>query len=193
MSLTFLPAETLAAWGGNCYHTYARLAEGADPAAIGSRSGDFFNQRFSDGSGQFRGFTAVPIRDIHLRSTREGELRTPGSIATVYALAVIAVFVLLIACINFVNLATARAVQRAKEVGLRKAVGGTRAQLIGQFIGESLLLTAIAVALAVIIVVAALGPFASFVERDIGHDDLMNAEGIAAIVVLTLVVGDRRR
>ena len=89
-------------------------------------SGEFFEQRFSDGSGQIRGFTAMPIRDIHLRSTREGELRTPGSIATVYAFGAIAVFVLLIACINFVNLATARATQRAKEVGLRKAVGGTQ-------------------------------------------------------------------
>jgi putative ABC transport system permease protein len=188
VSLTFLPAETLAAWGGSCYHTYARLAEGADPAAIGSRSGEFFNQRFSDGSGQLRGFTAMPIRDIHLRSTREGELRVPGSIATVYAFGAIAVFLLLIACFNFVNLATARATQRAKEIGLRKVVGGTRAQLIRQFIGESLLLTVIAVALAVVIVVAGLGPFASFVGRDIGLDDLVSAEGVVAMIAITLFV-----
>jgi putative ABC transport system permease protein len=87
-----------------------------------------------------------------------------------------------------VNLATARATQRAKEIGLRKAVGGTRAQLIRQFIGESLLLTVIAVALAMVIVVAALGPFGSFVERDIGLDDLVSVEGVAAIVALTLLV-----
>jgi putative ABC transport system permease protein len=163
--------------------------EGADPDAIGSRARDFFNQRVRDaGADQLRGFTAVPIRDIHLRSAREGELRTPGSATTVYTFAVIAAFVLLIACINFVNLATARATQRAKEVGLRKAVGGTRAQLILQFIGESLLLTTIAVALAILIVVAALAPFASFIERAIGLDDVVRPEVMAATVAVTLLV-----
>ncbi len=189
LSMSFLPAETLAGQSGSCYHTYARLTDGADPGAIGSRSREFFNQRFKDvGSDQLRGFTAVPVRDIHLRSAREGELRTPGSATTVYGFAAIAVFVLLIACINFVNLATARATQRAKEVGLRKAVGGTRAQLIRQFIGESLLLTLIAVALAMIIAVAVLEPFASFVERDIDLGDVGRPEVIAAIVAVTLLV-----
>jgi putative ABC transport system permease protein len=189
LSMRFLSAETLAGRGGSCYHTYVRLADGADPGAITSGSRAFFNQNFEDfGSDQLRGFTAVPIRDIHLRSAREGELRTPGSLTTVYAFAVIAVFVLLIACLNFVNLATARATQRAKEVGLRKAIGGTRAQLIRQFIGESLLLTLIAVALAMIIVAAALGPYASFIERAIGLDDVLRLDVLAAIVAVTLLV-----
>jgi putative ABC transport system permease protein len=131
----------------------------------------------------------VPIHDIHLRSTREGEIKTPGSIANVYALATVAAFVLLIACINFVNLATARATQRAKEVALRKSVGGTKAQLVQQFIGEALLLTAFAVALATVIVVAALAPFATFVERDIGLDNAAEAEVAAAIVAITLLIG----
>lgn len=188
LSLGYLPAETLAAWGGNCHHTYARLTLGAEPAAISRRSAEFFNERFSAGSGQVRGFTAIPIRDIHLRSTREGELRPPGHLATVYALGAVAVLVLVIACINFVNLATARAMQRAKEVGLRKAVGGTRALLIRQFIGESLLLTVIAVALALVLVVAALGPFSTFVERDIGIDDVWAPAMLASIAVVTVLV-----
>ena len=86
------------------------------------------------------------------------------------------------------NLATARATQRAKEVGLRKAVGGTRSQLIRQFIGESLLLAVIAVGVAIVIVVAALGPFAAFVERDIGLDDLARPEVVAAVVAIALLV-----
>ena len=188
LSLSGAPPRTLASWGGSCFHTYARLAEGADPTGIGARSGEFFNQRFREGSARTRGFTAVPIHDIHLRSTREGELKAPGSIANVYALGTVAVFALLIACINFVNLATARATQRAKEVALRKSVGGTRAQLIQQFIGESLLLTAVAVALATVIAVAALDPFAAFVERDIGVADVAQVEVVAAIVAITLLV-----
>ena len=193
LSLSYFPAEALAAWGGNCHHTYARLAEGADPAEIGSRSGEFFERRFREGTSRIRGFTAVPIHDIHLRSTREGELKAPGSIASVYALGAVAVFVLLIACMNFVNLATARATQRAKEVGLRKSVGGTRAQLIRQFIGEALLLTVIAVALATGVVLAALEPFAGFVERAIGFHDLARPEVVAAIVAITLLVAARCR
>jgi putative ABC transport system permease protein len=188
LSMSALPAQALEGWGGACFHTYARLAAGVDPADITSRSHEFFNQRFQNGSGQLRGFTAVPIRDIHLRSTREGELKNPGSIATVYALAAIAAFLLLIACINFVNLATARATQRAKEVGLRKAVGGTRSQLVRQFIGESLVLTLVAVGVAIVLVVAALGPFAAFVERDIGYAELTGSDVVAAVVAIALLV-----
>ncbi|RPI61317.1 MAG: FtsX-like permease family protein, partial [Lysobacterales bacterium] len=188
LSLSGSPPRTLAAWGGSCFHTYARLAEGTDPTGIGARSGEFFNQRFMEGSARTRGFTAVPIHDIHLRSTREGELKAPGSLANVYALGTVAVFVLLIACINFVNLSTARATQRAKEVALRKSVGGTRAQLIQQFIGESLLLTAVAIALATVIAVAALDSFAAFVERDIGLADVAQVEVVAAIGAITLLV-----
>jgi putative ABC transport system permease protein len=189
LPLRAMPAEALGAWGGDCYHTYARLAQGADPAEISSRSGEFFAQRFREGSDRIRGFAAVPIRDIHLRSAREGELKPPGSLAAVYAFSAVAVLVLLIACINFVNLATARATQRTKEVGLRKVVGGTRAQLIAQFVGESLLLTLIAVVIATTVVAVALEPFAAFVERDIGRDDLMQAEVVVAIVAVTLLVG----
>lgn len=188
LSMSALPAQALEGWGGDCFHTYARLAAGADPADITSRSNEFFNQRFSEGSGRLRGFTAVPIRDIHLRSTREDELKPPGSIANVYALAAIAAFLLLIACINFVNLATARATQRAKEVGLRKAMGGTRSQLVRQFIVESLLLAAVAVAVAILLVAATLGPFAGFVERDIGYGDLARPEVVAAVVAIALFV-----
>lgn len=189
LPLSVVPAEALAAWGGNCYHTYARLAPGADAAEIGRRSGEFFDQRFQEGAGKLRGFTAVPIRDIHLRSTREGELKSPGSLATVVALSAISVFVLLIACINFVNLATARAVQRAKEIGLRKSLGATRAQLIAQFIGESLLVTGVAVVLAIAVAVAALPPFAAFVERDIGLADLAQPAFVAAVLAVAIVVG----
>jgi putative ABC transport system permease protein len=188
LSMSELPAEVLGAWGGACFHTYARLAAGADPADITSRSDEFFNQRFREGAGRVRGFTAVPIRDIHLRSTREDELKMPGRIAHVYALAAIAAFLLLIACINFVNLATARATQRAKEVGLRKAMGGTQSQLVRQFLGESLLLTLVAVGVAIVIVVVALAPFAAFVERDIGYADLAELEVAAGVAASALLV-----
>jgi putative ABC transport system permease protein len=174
---------------GDCFQTYALLARGADIGTVQRGSAQFFETRFRAGSSQTTGFTATPITAIHLHSTRQGEMRTPGSISTVYTFGAIAVFVLLIACINFMNLATARAAQRAKEVGIRKAIGAARTQLIGQFLGESLLLTVIAVALAVAIVAAALPPFANFVEKDIGLADLAAPEVVSLLVVLTLLVG----
>jgi putative ABC transport system permease protein len=186
MSLSYLPAEALASWGGNCYHTYALLEDGADAGAVTSGSDAFYEKRF--GNNIVRAFAAVPIRDIHLRSRREGELRTPGDLTNVYALAAIAVFVLLIACINFVNLATARATKRAKEVGMRKVLGGTRRQLIAQFLGESFILTVTAVALALAIVVAMLEPFAAFVERDIAWRDLTSPTLLATIAAVTALV-----
>jgi putative ABC transport system permease protein len=174
---------------GDCFQTYALLARGADIGTVQRGSAQFFETRFQAGSSQTTGFTATPITAIHLHSARVGEMRTPGSMGTVYTFGAIAVFVLLIACINFMNLATARAAQRAKEVGMRKAIGATRSQLIAQFLGESLLLTAIAVATGVAIVVAALPPFSTFVEKNIGLADLAAPEVVSLLVALTLAVG----
>jgi putative ABC transport system permease protein len=174
---------------GDCFMTYALLARGAHIDAVQRGSAEFFETRYQAGSSKATGFTATPIADIHLHSNRQNEMRTPSSIATVYTFGAIAVFVLLIACINFMNLATARAAQRAKEVGMRKAIGATRAQLIAQFLGESLLLTIIAVAAALAIVAAALPPFSAFVEKRIGIADLASPEIAVLLAATTLAVG----
>ena len=184
-----IEAIALESWGNNCYHTYAVLRERAALDALQSKSAQFFEDRFSAGSSSVRGFTAVPITDIHLHSAREGEIRVPGSATTIYTFAAIAVFILLIACINFTNLATARAAQRAKEIGVRKAAGSARRQLIAQFLGESLLVAVLASALATALVVALLPPFASFVEREIGWRDLASPGIVTLILLTTLIVG----
>ncbi|MEJ7676383.1 MAG: FtsX-like permease family protein [Segetibacter sp.] len=82
-----------------------------------------------------------PITDIHLHSQMVGELEENGDITYVYIFSGIALFVLLIACLNFMNLSTVRSLKRAKEVGLRKVVGAERQQLIKQFLGESILVS----------------------------------------------------
>jgi putative ABC transport system permease protein len=89
-----------------------------------------------------------PVRDIYLRSTRDGS--KTGNISNVYIFSIIGAFILIIACINFVNLTTARSAERAKEVGIRKVVGAGKGMLAGQFIGESIILCVIACALAVV-------------------------------------------
>jgi putative ABC transport system permease protein len=181
--------QILRSWGSECFHTYVLLEDGASIDNVQRGSAQFFETRYQAGSSRVTGFTATPIRDIHLRSGREGEMRTPGSLQTIYTFGAIAAFVLLIACINFMNLATARAAQRAKEVGIRKSIGARRGRLIAQFLSESVLVTALAVLLATVLVAFALPPFAAFVEKRIELGDFLNLQGIALLAAFTLVIG----
>jgi putative ABC transport system permease protein len=98
-----------------------------------------------------------PLKDVYLKSTRGGP--ASGSITNVYVFSIIGIFILLIACINFVNLTTARSTERAKEVGIRKVIGAERVQLTQQFLGESVLLCLIAFVLSVVVCALLLAPF----------------------------------
>ena len=116
-------------------------------------------------------------------------MRVPGSITSVYTFSVIAVFILLIACINFMNLATARSAQRAKEIGVRKVAGAGRNQVISQFLAESVLLAAIALVLALTLVELALPAFNAFLEIEAAFDYVDNPRVALAIVLLPLATG----
>ncbi|HEU4617577.1 MAG TPA: ABC transporter permease, partial [Gammaproteobacteria bacterium] len=187
ISLQGAPPRTLESWSGNCYQTYALLGRAEDAAVLRSGSAQFFEERLGKGSSRFRGFSVVAIADIHLHSKREGEMRPPGSMTSVRAFGAIALFVLAIACINYVNLATARAAQRAREVGIRRIVGAKSRQLVAQFLGESVLVTVVAVAAAAALVAATLPLFASFVDKDIRLRDL-GSQGFALLGLAALVV-----
>ncbi len=108
-----------------------------------------------------------PLSDIHLRSDMSGEWGPNGSITTVYIFLAVASFILLLACINFMNLATARAVKRAKEIGVRKVIGAVRKQLVYQFFSESLLMNIAAVALALLLTDLLLPLFSIHLERNL--------------------------
>ena len=112
-----------------------------------------------------------------------------GDVTYVYAFSAIAVFILLIACFNFMNLATARSMQRAKEVGMRKVIGATRSQLVRQFLGESALLALVAFVLALVLVAAALPAFRAFTEKTLPFGLAENAVLVAALLAGSLAVG----
>jgi putative ABC transport system permease protein len=131
----------------------------------------------------------MPLTDIHLKSHMDYEIQPNSSLTTVYVFASIAVFVLMIASINFINLSTARAAKRAKEVGMRKTLGGQKIQLVGQFLFESILLCMISVVLAVIILVIALPFFNEFAEKNISFEVLLEPFYIGLLVGLPLCVG----
>jgi len=148
----------------NNFNTYILLREGADPKALEAKlptyvekyvgpqaaqvlGGEFTMEKFKASGNKFE-YTLMPLQAIHLNSDLTAEFRANGDITYVYLFAAIAIFILLIACINFMNLSTARSANRAKEVGVRKVMGSLRSHLIRQFLMESTLLTLFSFALA---------------------------------------------
>ncbi|PRY14286.1 putative ABC transport system permease protein [Pontibacter ummariensis] len=135
-------------------------------------------------------YIAQPLKSIHFDTRYGGDGLSPkGNISYVYIFGAVAVFLLLIACINYMNLATARSAKRAKEVGLRKVVGADRSQIIWQFIGESVLLTLIAVLLALALVQIFIPNFNTLTDKNFTSDFFMHWEFLSVVLAIVLFVG----
>jgi putative ABC transport system permease protein len=164
--------ETLAArnrkmmdiWLNFNNYTYILLKEGTDHKELEAKFPalvDNYMGRELSALGGTMEFFLQPLASIHLHSQLEGEIQGNGNILYVYIFAAIAVFILLIACINFMNLATARSATRAREVSLRKVVGAHRGELIRQFLGETVFYSIVALGIALLLVKLALPYFSS--------------------------------
>ncbi len=180
--------DELESWGSNNYYTYLRLPAGYEPEQLESRFNDFLIKHRGEDTPKDTGLNLQRLTEIHLTSNRHAEWRDNGSLAIVYTFSAVALFVLLIACINFMNLTTARSTQRAREVGVRKVVGATRNQLIVQFLGESILLTLLAMLLALAIVELLMPSFAAFVEKPFNFS-IARPEVAGALLLGALIVG----
>jgi putative ABC transport system permease protein len=134
-------------------------------------------------------FSLQPLTDIHLYSHTRYELEPNGDIQYVYIFSALAVFILLLACINFTNLSTAKATKRAKEVGIRKVMGSGRFQLMKQFLAESLLLSIFAMFLAIILIFLLLPFFNELSGKQISLNYLLNYRFVLAVVALVFIVG----
>ena len=145
-------------WGWAPYH-YGLLAAGADIDGLAEQLPALAQRHMGADRTATRSLHAESLTDIRLHSGRMNELTPTSDNTYVYLFSVIAFFILLLACINFMNLATARATERAREVGMRKALGARRAQLVGQFLGESMILALLALVLMVVLVEALLPAF----------------------------------
>ncbi len=149
-------------WSENSFQTFALLQDRADLTQTAAKvKGEF------DGHGQTDKPAVVlhPMRDWHLRGNFANGKNAGGAIVFVWMFGIIGGFVLLLACINFMNLSTARSEKRAKEVGIRKSVGSLRAQLIGQFLGESVFIAFISFGLSLLLVQLALPWFNSVADK----------------------------
>jgi len=180
-------------WGNNSYYTYILLKEGADPKALTSKLPAFI-EKYAAGKGrapqgQPSRYFLQPLTRIHLHSRANFELSPTADARFVLLFASIAVLVLIIACVNYMNLATARSLKRAKEVGLRKVVGAGKGQLVRQFLGDSMVLTFIALILAVGMVLLVLPAFRAFVEREIAFNPFRDAALIPGLILLAAAVG----
>jgi putative ABC transport system permease protein len=179
-------------WMGFNYTTYL-LLEG-DPS-LPEITQKYNNLLMSNIPDQFKQLGAEveiflqPVGSIHLHSQLEGELEPSGNPAFIRILLTIAVFILLIACINFMNLSTAQSSRRAKEVGMRKVLGAHRGKLIGQFLGESLLLSFISLVIAIILITLLLPVFNQLVSKDLVFHPLQNGIILLGLVGITVLVG----
>ncbi|MDO9487035.1 MAG: ABC transporter permease, partial [Sphingomonadaceae bacterium] len=147
----------------------------------------FGGQRFNQGD--FAEFALVNVRDIHLGHAQDAAMTPGNDRGTIITFAVVAALILGMACVNFTNLATARASQRAREVALRKVLGASRQQLILQFVGESILVAAFAMMLALTIVELTLPAFASFLDADFRMSYVGEGGLLLPILGLVLLVG----
>jgi putative ABC transport system permease protein len=167
----------LNSWGATWVlsQCFVRLVPGEKPQTVTAQLNDLLtrNEGTNNNPHKTQRFALQPLADIHYNLSYGGigEYNDMASKPTLYALMVIAVFLLLLACINFINLSTAQAGQRAKEVGIRKAIGSGRAQLIRQFLGETMLMTLGALALALLLAPNFVRLFAGFIPAGV-HVDL---------------------
>ena len=174
------------------FHTYIKLYPNID---VGEFSGQIQNLSYQyvqeelDKADTEEIFFLQPIEDIHLRSHLIGEIEPPGNSVYVYLFSTVSVLVLLIACMNFMNLSTARAAKRAKEVGVRKVVGAYRSQLIYQFLAEALLMSIAASFTAIIIIEFTLPLFNQFTNTFFDFSRLMQLDTVLLLVGTTLLVG----
>ena len=173
--------------------TYLLLREGQEPEDLESKFPEFLDRHLGDmleGIGIVARPFLQPITDIHLHSNMEAELGPNSDIRYVYIFSSLAVFVLLIACVNFMNLSTARSARRAQEVGIRKVLGAQRQQLIRQFTGESIFLSVIALVIALAVVHLLLPPFNTVSGKTLAMDyqSIWLVPTLVAIALLTGIV-----
>ena len=190
-------------WTSNNLYTYFRTYPKADMGAVKAKLDNFVDQymgveiekylgltmkQFRE-QGSDIGFFLQPLLDIHLRSNFTEELEPNSNITYLYLFGAVSLFIILIACINFMNLSTARSANRAKEVGVRKTIGALRIRLVGQFLIESYLYTFISVILALLVIYLVLGPFNLLTGKELHFSLLGNPSLITGIAGLTLLVG----
>ncbi|MFC1492621.1 ABC transporter permease [candidate division KSB1 bacterium] len=188
-------------WKGIIGWAYILVEEGIDPSDLNRKFKDVENTyygRVSDGAdltsnreeNQLKtGYIVQKITDIHLKSDLQYEIQANSDINNIYIFSVTALFILCIACINFINLSTAKSADRGREVGLRKVFGAYRGTLVSQFLSESVLLSLIAMIMGLILLISFIPVFNSLSGKNLALADLNNFDFWAALLSFILITG----
>ena len=184
----YLDAGRLKSWGWQQFYTYVKLKKGADPVLLESKFQNYVIQNVHPITKKSN-FSYIPhlqpVTDIHLGSAGfRFDVAKPGNKVYVKSLSLIALFVLLIACFNFINLSTARSLRRAKEVGIRKVAGANKKQLWLQFTGESILLALLATLIATGIALLLLPQLNQFTSKNIEFNPF--TDSLTGLIILSL-------
>lgn len=199
MLISLISAEGLynnTGWFANNFATYLRLAPGFHEEELEAKLPGFVDKYLFQGQYEentdeetYWHLTLQPLRDIHLGSDLNGEFESNGNLAYIRIFSVVAFLVLITACINFMNLTTASSSIRVREVGIRKANGASKRALRKQFFSEAIVVTLLALILAMGVVESLMGPYRQFTGREIGIHYLDNFLVIPGLLVLTIAVG----
>lgn len=183
-------------WWALSAHSYIQLAPGADIADLEKQFSAYIQRRIGsdlEPGGEAPVLSAEALTDIYLKSDYHSSLSRSGDLSVLYIFTGIALFILLIACINFMNLATACASDRAKEIGVRKAIGAYRRQLAGQFLCESLIMAGMAFVLGLLIVELSLPAFSTqfgmLLTLDVFYHPAAVTFGLIGVLLVGLLAG----
>ena len=180
-------------WGWSQFHTYIKLKPGTDPAHLESKLKDFAERNAwasTKTHGSYYIPHLMPMEKIHLHAYNHlWDIAVRGNVQTVYILSATAIFILFIAILNFINLSTARAVNRVKEVGVRKVMGAFRIQLIYQFISESIVVALMSLVVGVVLVELTLPVVNQFAGKSMPTEIFMNPALLPSLLLAAIVIG----
>jgi putative ABC transport system permease protein len=190
-TLETLQNDPILTWNWDGFMTYIVLEDQVDPKAFEAKLPDFVERQKGEELKKYNSgiaFHLQPVQDIHLDSDFIMEFKANGNRQSVQFLSVVAILIMLIAWINYINLATAKSIERAREVGVRKVMGGYRSQLIQQFLTESLFLNLVSVLVAAGCAILLTPRFSQLTGRELGYDLFMQP-GFWAVLMLLIILG----
>ncbi len=177
-------------WGNFSHETFVQLRRGADPQAVSAKITNLLLKNSPQIAPYVNRLYLQPLTEVYLTANIGGNQFANGDRKYLYIFSAVAFFVLLIACINFMNLSTARSINRAKEIGLRKVAGSSRLQLLQQFLGESVLLTTLAAVFALLLAEIFLPAFKQLAGKDLklAYSDYRLLLGLTMLTLVTGVI-----
>jgi putative ABC transport system permease protein len=180
--------DIFTAWGYVDFYTYFLVGEQFDEAAFKKKIPAFLVRHKESPESRYL-IDIEPLKDVYLRTTAERQPGETGSLPNIYVFSIIGLFILGIAMINFMNLSTARSMERGKEVGIRKSIGADRGSLVSQFLGESLMIVLLSTLIAVFIVLLALPYMAALTGKELNLERFLTWQTISWFIAVMFVVG----